>query len=83
MARDSSNANVSAPGGSAVQSAHPSLVPLGHVAGNITFVREHIDFAIIGIVALSLTPVAFEVYKGRKEAREHPDEVASEAPADV
>lgn len=45
------------------------ITTLGHFAGNIEFVREHIDFAIIGIVALSLTPVAIEVIRERRHKK--------------
>jgi membrane-associated protein len=38
---------------------------LGHFLGNVTVVREHIDIAILGIIALSLTPVFIEVIRSR------------------
>lgn len=46
------------------------VTALGHVLGNVDIVREHIDIAIIAIVALSLTPVAVEVIRGRKHRGE-------------
>lgn len=39
---------------------------LGHVLGNVDIVREHIEIAILGIVAISLTPVFIELYRSRK-----------------
>ncbi len=42
---------------------------LGHFLGNIGFVRDNIEFAIIGIVLLSLTPVFVELVKHRREAK--------------
>jgi len=44
------------------------ITALGHYLGNIEFVRDKIEYAVIVIVVLSLTPVFFEVYKGRKHA---------------
>ena len=42
------------------------VTALGHVLGNVDVVRDHIDIAIIAIVALSLTPVAIEVIRSRR-----------------
>jgi len=39
---------------------------LGHFLGNVGFVRDNIEIAILGVVALSLTPVAWEVLKSRR-----------------
>lgn len=52
---------------------------LGHVMGNVAFVRDHIDLAIIGIVALSLSPVAVEVIRDRRHKRNG----TAEAPSSV
>ena len=41
------------------------ITALGHFLGNIEFVRDNIEYAVIVIVLLSLTPVFFEVYKSR------------------
>jgi len=45
---------------------------LGHVLGNVEVVRDHIEIAILGIVALSLTPVIIEVYRSRKHGHDDP-----------
>ncbi|MGN6694909.1 MAG: DedA family protein [Aquihabitans sp.] len=59
---------------------------LGHVLGNVEVVRDHIEIAILGIVAISLTPVFIEVYRSRKhghvdEAEGSQDPSETEAPA--
>ena len=41
---------------------------LGYFLGKITFIREHIDIAVIGIVLLSLLPVILEFLKHRRAA---------------
>ncbi len=41
---------------------------LGYFLGKVTFIREHIDLAIIGIICLSLLPVALEFVKHRRTA---------------
>jgi membrane-associated protein len=41
---------------------------LGYFLGKITFIREHIDLAVIGIVCVSLLPVALEFLKHRRAA---------------
>ena len=46
------------------------LTTLGYFLGEIEFVKENIELAIIVIVAISLLPVAFEVRRHRAEARE-------------
>lgn len=42
------------------------VTTLGHFLGNIGFVRDNIEIAILGVVALSLMPVAIEVVRNRK-----------------
>jgi membrane-associated protein len=42
---------------------------LGYWLGQVAVVRDHIELFILGIVALSLVPVAIEVVRGRREAR--------------
>jgi membrane-associated protein len=54
------------------------VTALGHVLGNIDVVREHIDIAILGIIALSLTPVAIEVVRSRRHKRAEVHDDASE-----
>lgn len=46
------------------------ITSLGHYLGNIEFVRDKIEYAVIVIVLLSLLPVFFEVYKTRKHGHE-------------
>jgi membrane-associated protein len=41
---------------------------LGYFLGQIKIVREHIDLAVIGIIALSLLPVVLEFIKHRRAA---------------
>ena len=50
------------------------VTALGHVLGNVDVVRDHIDIAIIAIVALSLTPVAVEVIRSRRHKAARIDE---------
>jgi membrane-associated protein len=42
---------------------------LGYWLGQVAVVRDHIELFILGIVALSLVPVAIEVVRGRRESR--------------
>ncbi len=42
------------------------VTTLGHFLGNIGFVRDNIEIAILGVVALSLMPVAIEMIRNRK-----------------
>lgn len=46
------------------------ITTLGHFLGNLEFVRTNIEYTIILIVVLSLTPMLIEVYKGRKHAKQ-------------
>jgi membrane-associated protein len=64
------------------------ITALGHFLGNIEFVRDKIEYAVIVIVLLSLTPVFIEVYRSRKHAKnsvieefEHADD--AETPAEA
>lgn len=41
---------------------------LGFVFGRIEFVQNNIEVALIGVVVISLLPIAFEVLKHRREA---------------
>lgn len=54
------------------------ITSLGHFLGNVSFIREHIEYAIIVIVLLSLTPVFIELYKARKHKRTVVDEVVAQ-----
>ena len=42
------------------------VTTLGYFMGKIDWVKNNIEIASIGVVALSLLPVAFELYKHRK-----------------
>jgi membrane-associated protein len=42
---------------------------LGHQLGGVALVRDHIELFVLGIVALSLVPVAVEVLRGRRQNR--------------
>lgn len=44
------------------------ITTLGHVLGNVSLVRDHIEIAILGIVGLSLLPMIIEVVRARKHA---------------
>jgi membrane-associated protein len=41
---------------------------LGYLLGNVPFVRENIEFILIGIVGLSVLPIAYEVLRSRRES---------------
>ena len=43
---------------------------LGYFLGSFTFVRDNIEPILIGIVALSLIPVAIEILRARRKARD-------------
>ena len=42
---------------------------LGYALGGVDFVAEHIELILIGIVAVSLVPVAFELLRARSRSR--------------
>ncbi len=44
------------------------VTTLGHFLGNVSFIKNNIEVASVGVVALSLIPVAFEFLKHRREA---------------
>jgi membrane-associated protein len=44
------------------------VTTLGHFAGNVKWVKDNIEIASVGIVALSLIPVAIEFLRHRKAA---------------
>ena len=44
------------------------ITTLGFFLGEIDFVKNNIELAIVAIVALSLLPVVFELWKHRREA---------------
>ena len=48
------------------------LTTLGHFLGNVSFVRDHIEIAILVIVFLSVLPVLIELYRVRKHQHAEP-----------
>jgi membrane-associated protein len=52
---------------------------LGHYLGEFEFIRENIELAIVAVVALSLLPVAIEIYRSRRAAHDT-DVVSDRAP---
>jgi membrane-associated protein len=52
---------------------------LGHFLGEIELIRENIELAIVAVVALSLLPVAIEIYRSRRAAQQA-DVVSDRAP---
>jgi membrane-associated protein len=42
---------------------------LGYWLGQVAVVRDHVELFIVGILALSLLPVGFEVLRNRRESR--------------
>jgi membrane-associated protein len=45
------------------------LTLMGHWLGQVAVVRDHVELFVLGIVALSLVPVAVEVVRGRRAQR--------------
>jgi membrane-associated protein len=43
---------------------------LGYALGGVDFVAEHIELILVGIVALSVIPVAFELMRARSRSRD-------------
>lgn len=48
------------------------VTTLGYFLGQIEFVREYIEFILIGIVALSVIPIAFELTRQQRRSRRQP-----------
>ena len=53
------------------------VTSLGHVLGEVEFIRDNIELAIIAIVAISILPVAIELYRARRHR--HPGTPLAEA----
>ena len=53
------------------------ITTLGHFLGNVEFVRDNIEYTIVAIIALSLSPMFIELYRAR---RHHADADAEAAP---
>jgi membrane-associated protein len=45
---------------------------LGYFLGQIAFVKSNIEFILVGIVAISVIPIAVEVLRGRRRAAKQP-----------
>ncbi|CAN5391509.1 hypothetical protein BH24ACT9_BH24ACT9_15880 [soil metagenome] len=45
------------------------VILLGYWLGQIEFVRDNVEYIILGIIAVSLLPVAFEVMRSRRTKR--------------
>lgn len=46
------------------------VIPVaGHFLGDVAVIREHVDLIIIGLVAVSVIPLALEWWRGRRAAR--------------
>lgn len=48
------------------------VTTLGYFLGQIEFVSQYIEFILIGIVALSVTPIAIELTRARRRTRSRP-----------
>lgn len=46
---------------------------LGFWLGRITFVKDHVELILVGIVALSVVPIVLEILKARREDRRTAD----------
>jgi len=42
------------------------VTSLGHVLGEVEFVRNNIEFAIVAVVAISILPMVIELYRARR-----------------
>jgi membrane-associated protein len=45
---------------------------LGYLLGQIAFVRSNIEFILVGIVAISVAPIAIELIRARGRRRQNP-----------
>lgn len=60
-----------------------SMMSLGYFLGETDWVRKNLETAILGVVFLSLTPVAFELLRGWMQARREKAAAADLAAVDV
>ena len=49
------------------------ITTLGHFLGEIEFIRNNIEYAIVAVIAVSLIPVAIELYRHRRNQPERND----------
>lgn len=54
------------------------VTTLGYFLGEISFVKEHIEIAILAVVFISLLPVGFEVLKHRREVAEVAEDIVED-----
>ncbi|MCU1395460.1 MAG: DedA family protein [Ilumatobacteraceae bacterium] len=57
------------------------VTTLGHFLGNVEWVKNNIEIASVGIVAVSLLPVVIEVLKHRREAAAVAGDIAADVTA--
>jgi membrane-associated protein len=57
------------------------VTSLGHFLGQVTFIRDNIEYAIIVLVAISLLPMVVEVLRHRRNAKRAHAEARSAVPA--
>ena len=50
------------------------VILLGYLLGQIAFVRSNIEFILVGIVAVSVAPIAVELRRARGRRRQNPPE---------
>jgi len=53
------------------------VTSLGHFLGEVEFIRDNIEFAIVAVVLVSILPVAIELYRARRHR--HPQTPLAEA----
>lgn len=58
------------------------VTTLGYFLGQIAFVEKYIEFILLGVVAISVLPVIYELRKAKKEADAHQKPVPFENPID-
>ena len=44
----------------------------GYVLGNVGLVRDNIEYAIVGVILVPLTPVLVELYRTRRHGSDAP-----------
>jgi membrane-associated protein len=57
------------------------VTSLGHFLGQVTFIRDNIEYAIIVLVAISLLPMVFEFLRHRRNAKRAHAEARAAVPA--
>jgi len=58
------------------------VTTLGYFLGQIDFVEKYIEFILVGVVAVSVIPVLFEIRKAKREADSHQKPQPFENPID-